>query len=243
MAETINQTLERYKKWPQSKWKSMIKWPATKNKDFSCTDALKCILIATEGNFDLTNIVIGYLTNKRNTFGRRGHCYVDGVNGPLDIVKSNKGSLELIGFDKDKFKNNPLPERLAGQHIPNEKRNRGRKTDGSPTELMKKTKKDIEKLRDMLFDLFPQTNNKETASMNIIRNYAINMHYSIDKVIRLFKEGKLTFDVDTMEVKPVKQKRPRIGTKVTIPENRMRRIIRINESTANEVREKMEMTE
>lgn len=221
----------------------MLNWAAMKNKDFSCNDALKCILIAADGNFELANTIIGYLSNKRNTYGRRGHCYVNGTEGPMDIVRNSKGGLKLIGFDKDKVKDNPLPEKLKGQHIPDEKKNRGRKDDGSPTKLMSKTKSDIENLRDMLFDMFPETNNREMEVMSAIRNYAIQTHYSISKVIRMFREGKLKFDVDNMKVVGVKNKRPRIGTKVNLPESRLHRIIRINENVANQIYEQMEMTE
>ena len=208
----------------KNKGKSLGHWIGLKNKDFSFMDAMRCIFLEANGNYNKVDEILEKILFKHKTQGRT-QVYNTTVHGGADIIYDEKGRLKITGLDKYK-EENPY-----GQHRRGE--GEGFKQSGDKSKTRIKTEDLVKDLEKEVFELYPDKHPQYIyMAMRTIREYAAQKKKTTDYVIKLLKKGRIVLDDDLWRIIPKLQK-----------EGKERKVIVINESDFNKLVNTTEMTE
>lgn len=225
MDKEVESRLKSYFVRSKSKCFALKDWIALKNKKFTFLDALTCIYLFAEGNFNVMDDIIAHLTDKKKTYGRT-QVYADEAHDKMDILRNGNGELELTGYNP----NDPLVAK--GQKMANNPKIY-RKSDDQVSKTYQNAVERMGKLGAEVREMYPYYSNVElTHAMQAIRKYAIERKLNPLKITQFIKDGKLVYDKETETL--------------GFPANEgveYDHVIVITEEAARELGEKMEMTE
>lgn len=199
-------------------------WINLKVKDFSTWDALRYIWEFADGKQTEVKKIIKQLTEKRKLEGR-GHVYDDEPIPDTDIVRDENKDLKLINYD-------PKWKPMA----------KGQKVRRNPNIFKEKDgqiKKTVQKAQERLEDIGERVRAMNTGASNdfitkaiaAVNAYAKRRKKNPHHIMNQMERGRLKLYTDSND------------NFMVVPALHESRVIVITESTMNDLRDELEMTE
>ena len=197
-------------------------WIERQMKSFTLIDALDCVFNFTNGNQNEMVNVINQITEKRRVYGR-SQIYSDERIPFVDIERDGNGNLTVTGYDPDK------KEPAKGMKV---ERNPNIFKKGGDNQVNKNYERAESNMYDIgkaIRELNPTASKASIERMiEGVRRYSAEKKLGFGRVLARLKRGKLYFDNNwNIQSKDVSEGR----------------VIIIDESTLEEIRNDYEMTE
>ena len=198
MAEDREEKLKQYIVKYKSKVYALNNWIAIKNKDFNYKEALAAIYDFARGRETVMTKIIDQIRDFDKTRGR-SQVYADEIKGKPDIIKNENGELTVVGINLDAEDTKVEPPAPT-----KEPRNpKIFRKDGQVKIPYKKTSDRFSDIGQVVRELYPDAD-KEFIELGIkgINDYAALRKKKITLILQRLKNGKLTLDRATGQVKP-----------------------------------------
>ena len=199
-------------------------WIARNVKQFSLVDGLKAVYDYCDGSHKMMKDVLTQFkeTMKRKVQGRT-QVYGGLDTSLIDIIPDENGQLTVVGYASDREKP------LTGQHRVEDPT---KTKSGAVSKTVLKSKEKLEQIGKRLRDIFPGKNVEYLKNVELaVYRFAKERKISQMRVVDGLENGKYRVTFDN-----------RIR-KVTVVDENRNRVVYINESTANELRNAVKMTE
>lgn len=199
-------------------------WIARNAKQFSLVDGLKAVYDYCNGSHKMMKDVLTQFkeTMKRKVQGRT-QVYGGMDTSLIDIIPDENGQLTVVGYASDREKP------LTGQHRVEDPT---KTKSGAVSKNVLRSKEKLEQIGKRLRDIFPGKNVEYLKNVELaVYRFAKERKISQMRVVDGLENGKymVTFDNKIR--------------KVTVVDENRNRVVYINESTANELRNAVKMTE
>ena len=199
-------------------------WIARNAKQFSLVDGLKAVYDYCDGSHKMMKDVLTQFkeTMKRKVQGRT-QVYGGKDTSLIDIIPDENGQLTVVGYASDREKP------LTGQHRVEDPT---KTKSGAVSKTVLRSKEKLEQIGKRLRDIFPGKNVEYLKNVELaVYRFAKERKISQMRVVDGLENGKyrVTFDNKIR--------------KVTVVDENRNRVVYINESTANELRNAVKMTE
>ena len=199
MAEDREEKIKQYIVKHKDKAYALNNWIAIKSKDFTYKEALAAIYEVAGGRETVMTKIIDQIKDFEKTRGR-SQVYADEIKGKPDIIRNENGELTVVGVDVDADKTEvEIPQ------TPKEPRNPNifRKGDGQTKIPYRRTVARFSDIGQVVREVYPDAD-KEFIELAIkgINDFAAQQKKKITLILQRLKNGKLTLDRATGQVKP-----------------------------------------